>query len=772
MTIPNPSNFPSAIDTEDNLFLVHDSLRVKLSEDYSPGDTTIYVEGDEEIMSRFPETGIITLTEQCSEIDYRALSFYYSSPPRSTPYSFGGLELLPEFKRTGDPRGSLDSSKPKKITNVTMNVLDLHHNHLKDALINIQEFVGTRYNPARGTITQRINHLKETALPPKAWFSCDTQYGLAPLEVVFKNESLRLGNGYVKQTWTFKETTSSSSVEEVVEETSYSKSEYNSKSKKTKVFAVPGVYTVKLRVDNDYGYDEVEFEKMITVRTECPEEATIIINHRANQLYTPGDMSLGTKPKIRSATNTFIDLEVPEGENPDNPGYSYGGEVYDSSSSPPTDDTIKEWTWRLGDDLPHPNSRMTRASYELGGYYDITLRVDTEFGSYRITSYEESIDIVEQSNLWMFNFNPQNSNSSGSIQAYEFGLSSETFKTLGGSVLIDRDNTFLGEYPLGYDDSKYYPSTMQKAKNEFENNVEFTRSGSDNSGNGGKSLIFWARGGSTSDSKQIMSKKYKGFTDVYENMPTISNRPWNWVALSSSEKTYFLFGQYTPVSLNSNPAVAEKVEYDIATDSAGAAVALNSSFFENGSDELLSNPSVYESEEPGSLGVATNGYFASYRTAWKDQTGYILRNSSVNEFFRFGDFYKTKGSLSSPFESITRLPDMPGSIKTEGQLVTLYNGVFFFNNSGEICAWNDISLSWEVGRASSTSLSFRSVQDTTADDFDNKSNTLKAASDGDRMAYLSYDYSRNAFIKFNGTDLTFSILRQRPAGPQFKIGVY
>jgi hypothetical protein len=144
----------------------------------------------------------------------------------------------------------------------------------------------------------------------------------------------------------------------------------------------------------------------------------------------------------------------------------------------------------------------------------------------------------------------------------------------------------------------------------------------------------------------------------------------------------------------------------------------------------------------------------------------------VNEFFRIASFYKTKGSLSAPFSTITRLPDMTGLPKTEAQMVTLVNGVFVFNNSGEICAWNDTSLVWEVGQASSSSLNFRTVQDYSVSGFDNRSNTLLAASDKDRAAYLSYDYSDKAFVKFNGTDLTFSTTRYRPPGVQFKIGVY
>lgn len=747
MTIPSPSTYPEKMDDDQNLFLVRDSLRVKLSEDYKKGDASIRVEGSSEMMAKFPPTGIITLTEQCSDIDLRALSFHYSS---KTQNSFEGLLLLPEFK-------DLDSSKPKRATNVTMNVVSVHHNHLKDALIQIEQYLGAEYNTKEGTITDRIRTLQKTALSPKAWFSADKTYGVArdelnPLKVRFTNESLRLGDGPTRQIWKFKNKTSGEEIELLPIDTENSE-EYRMNRVQEHSF-YPGRYDVSLYVRNQYGEDEVVFEDMIVARRECPEEAVININHSSSQNYDPGDVFLGTRPKVRSPVNVAVDLEVPEGENPSNPGYSYGGE---SLSSPV--DPIREYSWILGDDLPHANSRFARALYDKGGYYDITLRVDTSFGSYRITTYEKSIDIVEQSNLWLFVKNTQSNSSSSSVagevvQAYEFGLTGETFKTLGNSVVIDRNNSFLSEY----DSEDYYQGVFDRAKKEFDNNVEFTRSGSLDSGDRGESIMFWAKGGVSSDTKQIGVMKYRGFDDVYESLPAISDRPWNWVAMSSSEKTYFVFGRKDQDSV-----LSERIDYDLLTASASSPITLSSSDFENGADELLVDPSY---------GVETAGDFVSYRSAWKDQTGYLLRNSSVNEFFRISKFYKTKGSLSSPFEAFTKMPDMPGSVKTEGQIVALSNGIFFFNNSGEICAWNDTSLVWEVGRASSTSLSFRSVQDTSTQGFDDRSNTLKASSDGDRVAYLSYDYSNKAFIKFNGTDLTFTMLKSRPQGEQFKMGVY
>src|SRR4051812_32076531 len=105
--IPIGTNYPTSIDTNQNLFQVADGLRVVLIEDYTPGDTSITVLGDESLMRQFNSTGIITLTEQCSEPELRAISFYYSSRTLTT---FNGLELLDGFT---------DVAKPKNITNVT-----------------------------------------------------------------------------------------------------------------------------------------------------------------------------------------------------------------------------------------------------------------------------------------------------------------------------------------------------------------------------------------------------------------------------------------------------------------------------------------------------------------------------------------------------------------------------------------------------------------------------------------------------------------------------
>jgi len=619
-------------------------------------------------------------------------------------------------------------------------------------------------------VTGRIKHLESLAFRPKAWFSTKSPLGLAPLAVEFENQSFRLGPRWVRQTWYFGDGTSATIRTETPEE--YASLEETvggaaiSGSRVYKTYAEPGIYTVSLVLENEWGSNGVEFPGLVTVKAESPEEASISIVHRSSQSYTPGDPSTGAPPKIRSVANSFVDFEVEQGEDPSRPGFSYAGEELNSSSSSMSPiDPVVQYTWSLGDDLPHANLNTARASYSLGGLYDVVLRVDTSFGSYRITKYEGSVDILESRNLWLFNFSSQGSGGNGSVKAYEFGLASETFKVLGNQTLaLNRNNGFLD----GYGSESYHSGTLARARAEFDRNVEFVPSGTAGSGAKGNSLLFWSRGGAAIDSEEIGVAKYNAFDDVYESLSPITGRPWNWVALNSPEKSHFLFGGSTPSTPNQNQSFGYRTDYDLSTQSASAAVALGPSSFENGADELLSHASEFDPD----TGLATNGGFATYRSAWKDSSGYILRNSAVNDFFRLSGFYRTNGSLASPFNTLTRLPNLAGSVKVEGQLVGMSNGVFVFNNSGEVCAWNDTSLTWEVGRSGSSSLTFRSVQDTNSSSFDNRANTLLASSDGDRMTYLSYDYSDRAFVKFNGVDLTFSTTKYRPPGRQFKMGVY
>lgn len=761
MTIPTASVYPEEFDSNTNLFDVHDGLRVRLAEDYNPGDTEITVEGDLLILTRFPATGIITLTEQCSDIDKRAISLFYSAVDPETGV-FSGLEILPTF---------VDVVKFKRITNVTQNVMAVHHNALKNALIAIEEFIGVKGTvddlPFGDTMEGRVNFLRKVVLIPRAWFTSDKRTGIVPLDIEFRDMSFRLGTdgntGTVTLAWDFGDNTSSnisviSSISEtsVVPEDSDNVLVYDLDGgtiKKT--YLRPGIFDVSLTVTNDFGSDTVVFPAFIKARVKAPDEAIVKFQNGDNQTITPGVPANGpyeVNPRVRAPINTIINLFVPDGENLSTPGVSFGGEPLDDSDTPI--DPIVNYTWSLGDDLNHPNASTTKASYSIGGLYDMKLRVDTDFGAYRITTYENCIDIVENVNLWLWVFD-----TGVTVRAYEYGLISETFKlNSNSSQIVLRDDSFLDNV-----------ASASQQKREFKRNTGFAPRGTLESGRGGSVLLYWASGRAESDpigSEEIRFIEYTGFSDTYITRSEIT-RPWNWATFASQGAAFFVFGSPTTTPLPStSPTNPTKTILDL-TFLTSSNETLTTTEFSNGGQELLNNVASYDED-----GESIYGNFSVYRTAWKDNTGYICRNSGIGPFFRIKSFYRTEGTVGNPFQTIRKLQDIQGPTKTEGQLSNLSQGVYFFNNSGSISAFSDTTLTWSTGGPGFNSVAYRSLQDTEVAGYDNTTNTLLCASDSDKRAYLSFDYSENVFLKFSETDLTFTALGARPTGEQWIMGVY
>lgn len=751
--------YPDALDGDDNLYQVHDALRLRLAEDYNPGDTKIVVEGDALTLTRWPEVGIVTLTEQCSDIDKRAITFYYTGVDVDNG-QITGLILLDCFE---------DVKKPKRITNVLINVVDEHHNKLKDALIAIQEFIGRKgtidTQPFGDTLEGRINFLRKIVLQPRAWFKANKQIGNVPLEVEFTDQSFRLGTdgttGPVIITWDFGDnstsTVSSISATSVAPdvEDAYVIDVDGGKIKKT--YYKAGLYDVKLIVKNDFGQDECIFKNLINARIPAPNEAVITFDPADNQSVTAGSPTGGpytVVPKIRSQINTLIQIDIAAGENPYTPGYTYAGEPLNDVGDPL--DPIVSYTWNLGDDLNHPNSPSTKAAYTVGGIYDLKMRVDTEFGAYRITTYENAIDIVENTNLWMWLYTDLNDTT---VRGYEYGLISETFKLRTNSThLIDRDAAFLNGSP-----------DEASQKKEFRKNTGFAPRGTTNSGSGGSVLLYWASGrsaASPASSEEIRFVEYNGFEDTYITRSPIS-RPWNWASFSSPSQAFFCFGtKGDPSSPNVSSTNLTKTKLDLNSLTASN-TTMTIDDFENGGQELMQNPALYDNS-----GNSIYGHYSVYRTAWKDNTGYIARNDGVGDFFRIKSFYRTEGSVGNPFKTIRKLIDIQGPTRLEGELGDLTDGIYLFNNSGSISAYKAASSTWSTGGPGINSVAYRSIQDTTVLGFDNGSNTLLCATDRYSWAYLSFDYSSNAFQRFSASTLTFSALGSRPEGDQFIMGVY
>jgi hypothetical protein len=243
-------------------------------------------------------------------------------------------------------------------------------------------------------------------------------------------------------------------------------------------------------------------------------------------------------------------------------------------------------------------------------------------------------------------------------------------------------------------------------------------------------------------------------------------RSWNWANLNSANKSYFVFGTNPSNLPQSSPTNETKVEFDLLNLTSANSI-IEPSMYLNGAQELGQNVSIYDS-----LGESVYGDYSVYKTTWKDNTGYIARNDGVGPFFRIKSFYRTEGSLGEPVSFIRKLQDIQGPTKTEGELTNLSSGVYFLNNSGSVSKFDPNTSAWTSGGPGVNSLLYRNLQDTSVVGFDQDANSLLLASDSDKRAYLSFDYSQNAFMKFSEIDLTFSSLGSRPSGEQWIMGVF
>ena len=747
MSIPEilKIRYPVKIDDDTNLFLVKDSLRLPLLKDYNPKDITIQVNATIDEMSLFPATGIITLTEQCSDPYERGISFFYGLKDDATQ-TFSNIQLLDGFP---------DVKKLAKVTNVTLNVVAEHHNNIKDALIEIEKFSGVRDDktniPKTGSMEARINYLRAIALKPKAWFQADVKEGIIPLKVIFTDLSFRLAtdnaDNPVTTIWDFGD----GDVRKLHFKND-SESTTNTNTTIEKIYETPGSYTVTFKVINKFGEDELKLKAFINARYPAPSKAIVSFVPQGNQI-----VSEEFSQKIRSSVNALINLKVPDGINPKT-GNTFSGEVVDDAGKPI--DPIVLYTWELSDDLVHGSSKNTQALFETGGYYNVVLRSDTESGSFRITNKNNAIDIVENVNMWhwLYTINPNGKINADEIQACEFGLVSETYKVPQlTSLKLNTDDSFLNKNP-----------NEDRQKYEFSRNIGFCPAGLSDSGNSGNSFLFYASGRSKSESstkEEIKVKTFNGFEEAYKNDNSFE-RPYNWLFLNTQTNAYFMLGRktegYDPYTSPTNNFLQT---YNLLTKTVSTEKFKNNDFQANALD-LRQNQAVYDS-----TGENTTGDFSVYRAAWKNETGYFLRNILAGTQIVITSMYSTIGNMSNPFIAIKKLQDIPNSTYTEGQLLSLSNGLFFFNNSSNISIYEDNSNTWFVA-GNNSGLTFRSLQDKSVAGFDKESNTLLATSNGDHLAYLSFDYSQNSMVKFNNLELTFSKLQPRPRLKQWFMGIY
>jgi PKD repeat protein len=140
----------------------------------------------------------------------------------------------------------------------------------------------------------------------------------------------------------------------------------------TKTYTTPGVYDLTLTVSSPYGVDTIVLPKYIEARTKAPDVATIVFD------------PLPTQQLIGSVLKTKINTPV---------------SVSILSNGEQSLDPISSYNWNMSDDIPHPNSPNSEGLWSVGGLYDIVLRSNTTFGSFRITTFPNVVDVIEGTNI-------------------------------------------------------------------------------------------------------------------------------------------------------------------------------------------------------------------------------------------------------------------------------------------------------------------------------------------------------------------------------------
>lgn len=736
MTIPSIT-YPTTLDTDDTLYSVKDSLYLTLSSDYNPGDTTIYVEANSAKMDLFPDTGIITLVEQCSEPEYRAVSLHYTAKDTQN-FTFTGLTVLPETTNTYKKAGA---------TTVVMNVVAQHHNSIKDAIIAIENYVGKSSDrttrPFNGNLVQRTEYLLGVVFTPRAWFSVDQTIGLAPFTVTFTNQSFQLGEALPDNNiafyWDFGDGSGS-----VSPNFSY----YTTAKTVTHTYYEPGIYTVRMKAVNKYGEDIVYFENLINAKYEAPDVAVIDVSTGATQIYFPASgytkVLAGTPVVIYTLANQI---------NPFT-GKTYAGETVNPSNQPV--DPIVTFTWDLSDDLVHTNNSTTTGVYTIGGLYNIVLRCDTRSEAYRITTVYNRINVMESYNAWLFTLT-----NSTIARANEMGFTSEVFKTTQiPYTTISRNIDFLSGYT----------NAVQLVKEFYRNtNLNAKSSKTSGSGLGAAGVLHYSSGRNDTDPstfETIQAIEFHGFEETY-SAGSSYYRPWNWIPFNGTGYTYFLLGNAINQPPGTSPTNMELVYADLSNQSYTIENTFGTSNFIGSASYLMYNASEYDTN-----GEPIYGDFSAYRTCWRDRNGYILKNYVVGDGFQIKSFFNTVEDGASLIATFNKLPDLVGPAKTEGVLLNLNASMYFFNNTGAISSFDPLENAWRTGGPGYNSIVFNNLQDTTVLGYDNESNTLVGTTDGGSTAYLSFDYSNNAYIKYSEVDLTFTRLNARPSGEQWLFGTY
>jgi PKD repeat protein len=213
------SLFPGAIDDVDQLYWAKNNAQTFLKISLAYNGQNIVVDN----ASAFPPSGLLVLGPLNSP---NPEFIYYSSRTNSV---FSGLQR--GFAK------SRQNSWSALSTNVSNSVMAEHHNAVKDALLNVENYLGTSTTPAQTSVNGILSALEEQYLAPNILYQAYPLGGAPPLSVRFQNFSENIAIRYL---WDFGDGTQST------------------ERSPTHVYAQEGAYTVTLNIITSIGGQGVQ----------------------------------------------------------------------------------------------------------------------------------------------------------------------------------------------------------------------------------------------------------------------------------------------------------------------------------------------------------------------------------------------------------------------------------------------------------------------------------------------------------------------------------
>ena len=324
------SVFHEAVDTRDTLYEVKNNAATTLKLTLPLNSTYIVVED----ATSFPSKGLLRIGPANATV-----AAFEETPDllntSGVPGVPGVAEMVYYGERTATVFKSLQrgfcgtrQSQWSKGTAVSCAVFAEQHNALKDAMINIETFIGTKKNPSDTSLNGRLEAMESKFLAPSPLFRAYPRQGKSPLTVRFQNLS---NSNVVRYLWDFGDGTTSVS------------------ENATHVYNAEGTYTVTLNI-----------------------------------ITSSGGQGIVTKNNYITVDDQYVEpFFYTQQENPSLPAYSqktaiaHGGTPATFIFVDQTTGTISQRFWDFGDGnsttIDDPNVHVATHIYALPGDYIPTL---------------------------------------------------------------------------------------------------------------------------------------------------------------------------------------------------------------------------------------------------------------------------------------------------------------------------------------------------------------------------------------------------------------